>query len=109
MTRARDLASGQNGIRPFAMECGATSLASIVGGSTSTTATITYTVGRFTQTPMFVGVTNNAFNSVFWPLTIRSQSSSSIAVAAGGASSPGSSGMTAYWHAVQMTSSNGAG
>lgn len=46
MTRARDLASGLAGVRPFAMAAGINSC----GANAS--VTITYPAGRFTQTPM---------------------------------------------------------
>jgi hypothetical protein len=44
MTRARDLASGFNGIRPFAMAAGGANIAP--GGTT-----VTFPAGRFTQLP----------------------------------------------------------
>lgn len=92
-----------NGIRvPFAMECGVTAMTPIVLGSTTSTATITFTVGRFTATPVLTANTNNAFNSVFWVVSIRSTSAASYSIAAGGPSSPGSAGLDCYWHAIQM-------
>ena len=95
MTRARDLASGQNGVRPFATSSGLTPL--ITGN-----ASVTFPAGRFTQSPSTVisvasvattgtsatasSVTSSGFNAYVW---------------AGGAAS--TTGRQCWWTATQQT------
>jgi hypothetical protein len=94
MTRARDLASGLNGIRPFAT-------AGNYGTTPSgTTATVTFPAGRFTQIP---GVTTaiNSGATAPAPLLVTAISTSSFSIG----SYNGTSWLVVgfWWNAFQMT------
>jgi hypothetical protein len=104
-----NVVSGVSKPLPFAMESGSGNYTSLVGGSTSATATITFIVGRFSQAPNVTITNTNPFNTVFWPAVIRSVSNTSAAIAAGGSASPGSSAYSFYYNAVQMKSATAAG
>ena len=54
MTRARDLASGLNGVRPFAIASGN------LNSTSSGLVTVTFPAGRFTQAPRVVASVSNA-------------------------------------------------
>lgn len=94
MSKARDLASGQNGIRPFAM-------AGNYGVTPSgTTATVTFPVGRFTQIP---GVTTGANTAAIAPspLLITAISTTSFNIGSYNGTSWIAIGF--WWSAFQMT------
>lgn len=105
MTKARDLASGQNGIRPFAMASG-------VAASVANGGTITFPVGRFTQTPSITVTNTDLGGGWFWLHSVRSQSTSAFTVGVmyretGGSFATGSTSIN--WQAIQMTSGAASG
>lgn len=102
MTKARDLASGLNGVRPFAMAAGdgATSAA-------SGTATVTFPSGRFTQTPIVTATSTSSAFALF--AEAYNASTTSVTVAVETSSGPNLSSRAFSWTAVQMTSGSGAG
>jgi hypothetical protein len=99
MSKARDLASGQNGVRPFATSSG-------LSASIASSGTITFPVGRFTVAPNVVGM-------------LLSSTSGGTSVATGAVTTSSFSayvwsGTTAatrqvYWIATQMTSTTAGG
>jgi hypothetical protein len=96
MTRARDLASGLAGVRPFASATGS------VGGSGS--ITVTLPAGRFTVAPIILAtphaVGQNAFaQPITGNTTTTSFSLENLASNTGSAIS-----FTTNWFAIQMTS-----
>jgi hypothetical protein len=106
MTRARDLASGLAGVRPFATASGVLS-------SASNNSTITLPVGRFTQTPA-ISVTNvDLGGGWFWMHSVRSQSTTAFTVGVQYRTDAGAFGTNAgtsiNWQAIQMTSGAASG
>ena len=103
MTRARDLASGINGVRPFAMASGT------VTSANSGLVTVTLPVGRFTVAPLVVasvisgemiavvvspstsGFTINAFANFYGQVQVRYN------------------GFPIHYQAIQMTSGAASG
>ena len=101
MTRARDLASGQNGIRPFAFASGTGS------AGTGTGVGITLPAGRFTATPI---VLVSPSNSTSTGTTPRQYSISTTGFSVVGVRSDGTvQSIDFSWVALQMTSGSGAG
>ena len=103
MTRARDLASGLAGVRPFAMASGTLTPA-------NNGATVTLPAGRFSATPI---ITFTVAGSSNYPIvTQASKSSSSFSFyatnGATGAAS-GINGASLDWTAIQMTSGSASG
>lgn len=95
MTRARDLASGQNGIRPFAMSSGLTP--SITGS-----ASVTFPVGRFTQPPsVVISVASTATTGTSATVASSSTSGFTAYIWAGGVAS--TTGRQCWWTAIQQT------
>jgi len=96
MSKAKDIASGLAGVRPFAMASGNVSTV------TFNFFTITLPVSRFTQTPIVTATWVNANANNSQGVQIQSSSTSSIggySVSAG----------TVNWMAVQMTSGAASG
>jgi hypothetical protein len=96
MTRARDLASGINGVRPFAMAAGVNALTSVTA--------ITLPAGRFTQAPLVTAtaVFGGASSGSYYA-NVLSTSTTSISlyvVRNDGTLINGD----VQWHAIQMTS-----
>ena len=105
MTKARDLASGQNGIRPFAMASG-------IAAHSSGTVTITYPVGRFTQTPQLIGVCDGGGASQFNRFALvwsGNTSSSGVFIVRLTDSSIPTQAFNVHWTAIQMTSGVASG
>lgn len=102
MTRARDLASGQNGIRPFAIAAG-------FGGGNNANVVITFPTGRFTQEPR-VGIFSSSISALATPVVpyFSAKSASSMTVQI---KTSGDGANIGYfdWVAVQMTSTSGSG
>ena len=97
MTRARDLASGLNGVRPFIMAAGAASV-----GSNAPVA-VTFPASRFSVAPI-VNLTGDGG----WAWIGTPTSTGFVAYQTqswGGSSIAG----TMRWTAIQMTSSTAAG
>lgn len=101
MSKARDLASGQNGVRPYAIASGTASTGSAVN------VTVTFPAGRFTQAPIVaLGDSDAAYAATGIAYSISTTSF----VLQG--YSPFPSGYTAirsHWIAIQMTSTSAAG
>lgn len=105
MTRARDLASGLNGIRPFATASG-------VATHSTGTVTITYPVGRFTQTPQLLGICDGGGSAQFNRIVLNwfgNTSSSGVFIVRLTDGSVPSVGFNVLWTAVQMTSGSASG
>jgi len=98
MTRARDLASGLAGVRPFAMAAGRAT-----GLTNANYTTITFPAGRFTFAPMVTATGDSLGTAAAFYTTSVTTSSFGLA------SSAGTTNVNAYWIAVQMTSGAGAG
>ena len=96
MTRARDLASGINGVRPFAMASGTVTM--------TTPATVTLPAGRFTQTPI-VHATNQNFYASGVAGTAYASGTSSIQLQW----ASGTTSNVMGWTAIQMTSGSASG
>jgi hypothetical protein len=102
MTRARDLASGQNGIRPFAIASGGLS-----GGNVS--ATITYPSGRFTQTPK-LAIMASSVSALANPVVAYWSANSTTSFTAQIRTSNDSANIGYFdWIAIQMTSGSASG
>lgn len=100
MTKARDLASGQNGVRPFATAAGFLSMP-------TSTGTITFPSGRFTATPIItIGMATGTLGR---GVTITASSSTSFTVS-GFVTTTGAATTTSFnWTAIQMTSGAASG
>jgi hypothetical protein len=101
MTRARDLASGLAGIRPFAMAAGNANI-------TTSGTTVTFPVGRFTQLPqittgLYYESGSGAAPAGFCHVGYNTISTTGITLFSKSGTNLG------WWMAVQMTSSSGAG
>lgn len=109
MSKARDLASGDNGVRPYATAAGsgAVSLSAASNGSTS----ITFPASRFTQTPMVSATIVSAAggSQKFVPRLISVSTSGGTFYIYTGDSTTATASVNVHWIAVQMTSSSGAG
>lgn len=95
MSKARDLASGQNGVRPFATASGLTT--TITGN-----ASVTFPVGRFTQIPsvtVAVASTNNTGTSA----TTSSTTTSGFNIFVWSGSTASTTGRQCWWTAIQQT------
>lgn len=111
MTRARDLASGLSGVRPFASSTG-TGTASgffgpINGWYYTNSTTFTFPAGRFTVAPI-VSVTAQ-FSGGLCAANIDSAPTTtgfSVYVQRNNASANGAS---VHWQAIQMTSGSASG
>ena len=97
MTRARDLASGLAGVRPFAMASGVTNT------SGSGYATVTFPANRFTQGPQVTGTATTAGSQTTY---VMSTGSSTTGVTL---QTIGSTASGVYWVAIQMTSGAASG
>jgi hypothetical protein len=111
MTRARDLASGLAGVRPFAMASGITgtltlSTAGAVGGFYAQT-TVTLPAGRFTQTPVLSTGNESQFYIENLIAFVSGVTSSSFT--AWGWSSRTGATTKVQWMAIQMTSGAASG
>lgn len=111
MTRARDLASGLNGVRSFASATGSVTASGTLGPANgwyfTNSTTITLPAGRFTVAPIVTatsafsgGLTNVGID------TSPSTSSFSVYVNRNNASA---NGATVFWTAIQMTSGAASG
>jgi hypothetical protein len=90
---------------PFATQAGSVAITTSSG---SGAATVTFVVGRFTQTPIVVASCNSP--SFFDPFVmIESVSTSSVQIRARQTQSNSAATVTAYFNAVQMTSAAAAG
>ena len=103
MTKARDLASGQNGIRPFAMASGTLTPA-------NNASTVTFPTSRFSVAPIITFAIQGSSN---YPIvTLASKSASSfVYYATNGATgaASGINGVALDWTAIQMTSGAASG
>jgi uncharacterized protein (DUF111 family) len=108
MSKARDLASGQNGVRPFATAAGIASIPAPASANTLTTASVTFPSGRFTETPVVTGVIGNAATN---QRTFKIDGLSTSGFTAGQWQTTGATMQSTsfYWRATQMTSTSGAG
>ena len=110
MTRARDLASGLAGVRPFAMASG-TGTASVTQAPQSGwnwgSATVTFPANRFTVTPV-ISINANGPYSVNAPITsyVSTKSASSFNYFMWGTVSQS---WDFAWSATQMTSGAASG
>jgi hypothetical protein len=105
MTRARDLASGNAGVRPFATASGTVAVTTS-GGAGGTT--VTFPASRFTQTPIVtVGTDSPAFYDPFGMVT--SLSSSSFIFRSRQTQTTAGATVAGYWIAIQMTSGAASG
>jgi len=93
------LGTGPN-VMPYAFACGNTSL-------NTSTETINFPVGRFTQTPIIsIGMRTATLGR---GVTVTAASTASFTVT-GFVTTSGAATTTAFdWHAIQMTASSGAG
>jgi hypothetical protein len=97
MSKARDLASGQNGIRPYATAAGV----ALVTGS----ATITFPANRFTQNPlMTLGVFTT--NGTRWGASNGTTSTTGVTLYNWNGTVAGTAQVGMSWTAIQMTSDN---
>lgn len=98
MTRARDLASGLSGVRPFAMAAGS---AVPTGGGQY--VSITFPAGRFTQNPQITAIVDGAGATAAYAMCAGVYTTGctlqSLSV----------SGYTIRWMAIQMTSGSASG
>jgi hypothetical protein len=101
MTRARDLASGLAGVRPFA-----TAMGLVSGGiiSSATNYSVTFPANRFTVAPMLVfGIQEDQSG---WA---RASSNTTSGCTITHAPFSGSTITRVVWTAIQMTSSSASG
>jgi hypothetical protein len=98
MTRARDLASGLAGVRPFATAAGTTT--AIVAANTY--YTITLPSGRFTQAPIVTATSNNP-TTYGQTIVVAPPSTTSFLIASNAASN------STAWVATQMNSGSASG
>jgi hypothetical protein len=98
MSKARDLASGQNGVRPYAMQSGAVTV------NATSSASITFTAGRFSVAPHILTTINAVSTAVNAPVSTATPTTSGATLY-----NSGSVNRVVYWTAVQMTSTSGAG
>lgn len=103
MTRARDLASGLAGVRPFAMASGSSA------GGNNANVVITFPVNRFTQTPN-IAILPTSIGALVNPVAVyySAKSASSMTVQIKTSSDGANIGYFDYI-AVQMTSTSGSG
>jgi hypothetical protein len=101
MSKARDLASGQNGVRPFATATGA--------GSVTGNATFTYPSGRFTQSPILSLTILSASGASGTSVTYGSNSSTGFTAYVWSGSTASTTARTVVYTAVQMTSASSLG
>jgi hypothetical protein len=109
MTRARDLASGLAGVRPFATASGTVNVTQSFGPSNGFyygLATVTFPVGRFSQVPV-VTIGSTVGNVLTTGSIGTPPSTTSVTVYAVG--SVVSQVSSIQWMAVQMTPTSGAG
>jgi hypothetical protein len=106
MTRARDLASGLAGVRPFAMASGVGSNTGAISNGVVSSQTITFPSGRFTSTPIVTVVARESSRAGVYDINTLSTTSVQINVInlSGGVAS-----YTPMWTAVQMTSGSASG
>lgn len=95
MSRARDLASGQNGVRPYATAAGLTT--SITGN-----ASVTFPVGRFSQIPT-VAITVQSTASTGTSATTATVTTSGFNAYIWVGSAASTTGRQCYWFAAQQT------
>jgi hypothetical protein len=106
MTRARDLATGLGGVRPFASANGNLAFTSLASNGSQNT-TVTFPSGRFTQAPTVVAnPTADAFAQVVGYAAFPS-TTSFILVRLNFAGA--TQNVSASWIAIQMTPSSGVG
>jgi hypothetical protein len=103
MTRARDLASGINGVRPFAMAAGTAT------STSSGFVTVTFPAGRFTQAPRVVASVNNAEAFAFVGTPSTSSFTTNAFANFYGQLNNWLAGFTISYVAVQMTSGASSG
>lgn len=96
MSKARDLASGQNGVRPFATSAGLTT--SITGN-----ASVTFPVGRFTQIPS-VAITVQTTGANATSATTSSVTTSGFNTWLWIGATASTTARQCYWFAIQQTS-----
>lgn len=110
MTKARDLASGLNGVRPFAMAAGKAT-ASVTqapqNGWNWTNFTVTYPTSRFTQVPVVALAANTPY-AVNTPVATYAAGYSNTSFTAW-VWDIGSQSFDVSWMAFQMTSSSATG
>jgi hypothetical protein len=107
MSKARDLASGQNGVRPFAMQTGSGSAS--YASSTTATVSITFTVNRFTQTPVVTASLNNETAAANVSTAKGVGATTSGFTLRWDRPTAGTGTVGANWVAIQMTSESAAG
>lgn len=106
MTRARDLASGFNGVRPFATAAGSTSVVALSAGASSGPITVTYPASRFSVGPV-VAVINVSSDQT--GIAALSSSATGFTLYVRNLSSLASGDMIIRWTATQMTPTSGEG
>ena len=108
MTRARDLASGDNGIRPWASSAGAVSFSAPGTSPGAVSVSVVFTSGRFTAAPLVAIAQTGSINAT--PKRFGAIGASSTGFTATYYQDGGTAiGASISWIALQMTSGSGAG
>jgi hypothetical protein len=92
MSKARDLASGQNGVRPYATQSGAVTV------NATSSASVTFTAGRFSVAPYILTTINGASTTVNAPVSTATPTTSGATLY-----NSGNVNRVVYWTAIQMT------
>lgn len=109
MSKARDLASGDNGVRPYAMAAGSVTVS--LSGTSNGNTSVTFPASRFTATPMVSSNMSSAAGGTqkFVPRLISVSTSGATMYIYTGDSTTATASVNVNWIAVQITSSAGAG
>ena len=92
-------------IQPYSMSAGTVSITGT--GTTFATATVTFPVGRFSQTPVITATPASTATSFF--ASFQSQTATGFTARISIASGTFTSTQSIHWQAVQMTSASGSG
>lgn len=111
MTRARDLASGLSGVRPFASATGSVTATGTLGPANgwyyTNSTTITLPAGRFTVAPIVTATSALSGSLTNVGIDVSPNTSSfSVYVNRNNGSATGA---TVFWTALQMTSGAASG
>jgi hypothetical protein len=106
MSKARDLASGQNGVRPYATASG---LLTVAATASSQSYTVTLPSGRFSVAPIVTLGQNVSRGVTGYINTSSSSTSISLAVYTTTTSGPTTGAGNINWVAIQMTSTTAEG
>jgi len=107
MSKASDLASGQNGVRPYATQTGSNSTS--YSSSTTVTLSVTFASDRFTQAPVVNATINNQTPAANVSVVKAIAPSTSGFTLRWDRPSAGTGTVAAFWVATQMTSTSGVG